>query len=331
MPGLKDQIQDALDEDRILILGSQVLVGFLLRAGFEPRIDELSGPSRAVVLFTACLMIATMALLIAPVTYHRLVARGADTPGLKHFIGRCLRIALFCFVVSVALDIGLAAHLTVSDTILPTALVVVLAAVGAGHLLWLEWTAHRATKLNGQREAFMSATSRWEVEEVPLKDRIRQVLTEARVILPGAQALLGFSLATVLLQAFTSIPMIDRLIHLTSLLCIAVSTMLLMAPAAYHRIVLHGSDTEEFHHYAGRMLVAALVPLGLGIVGELYVVVHKVTGSASAGVALALLCGAVISGLWFGPALLHRPGPVSRTLPTHGRGPAWIRRPMRPA
>jgi len=39
-------------------------------------------------------------------------------------------------------------------------------------------------------------------QQVPLAKKIDQMLTEARVILPGAQALLGFQLAVILTQAF---------------------------------------------------------------------------------------------------------------------------------
>ena len=40
------------------------------------------------------------------------------------------------------------------------------------------------------------------MEKTPLKDRVEQVLTEARVVLPGVQALLGFQLATMLMDGF---------------------------------------------------------------------------------------------------------------------------------
>ena len=43
-------------------------------------------------------------------------------------------------------------------------------------------------------------------ETAPLHSRIEQMLTEARVILPGAQALLGFQLAIVLTDTFEKLP-----------------------------------------------------------------------------------------------------------------------------
>ena len=70
-----------------------------------------------------------------------------------------------------------------------------------------------------------------------LKDKIEQVLTEARVVLPGVQALLGFQLSIMLMQGFESLPPSSRYIHLTSLALMTLSIILLISPAAYHRIV----------------------------------------------------------------------------------------------
>ena len=45
-----------------------------------------------------------------------------------------------------------------------------------------------------------------EEEQTPLKTKIEQMLTEARVVIPGAQALLGFQLIAVLTKAFADLP-----------------------------------------------------------------------------------------------------------------------------
>ncbi len=60
-------------------------------------------------------------------------------------------------------------------------------------------------------------------DTAPLHARIEQMLTEARVILPGAQALLGFQLAIVLTDAFESMPALSRALHGAALLCVALS------------------------------------------------------------------------------------------------------------
>jgi len=112
--------------------------------------------------------------------------------------------------------------------------------------------------------------------------------------------LLGFQLATILLEEFDRLPDTSKYTHLVSLGLIAFSTVLLMTPAAYHRIVEQGEETEHFHRFAGRTVLAAMTLLALGICGDLFVVVRKVSESATAGIASAILLLVGCYGLWFG-------------------------------
>ena len=88
----------------------------------------------------------------------------------------------------------------------------------------------------------------------PLKDKINDVLTEARVILPGSQAVLGFQFIVMLGPGFDKLPRASQWVHLASLSLMALSTILLMTPAAYHRIVEGGESTQRFLRFASRAL-----------------------------------------------------------------------------
>ena len=66
----------------------------------------------------------------------------------------------------------------------------------------------------------------------PLDVRVEQMLTEARVLIPGAQALFGFQLAVMLTDAFGELAVSAKVVHLTALCCIVLAMILLMAPAA---------------------------------------------------------------------------------------------------
>lgn len=79
----------------------------------------------------------------------------------------------------------------------------------------------------------------------PLPARIDQMLTEARVVLPGAQALLGFQFTVMLTHAFEQLPPAVKSIHVVALCCLAVAVILLMSPAALHRIAFDGRDAPE--------------------------------------------------------------------------------------
>lgn len=143
-------------------------------------------------------------------------------------------------------------------------------------------------------------------DETPLHERIEQMMTEARVILPGAQALLGFQLAIVVTRAFDSLPPASRLTHAASLGCIALSVILLIAPAAYHRIVFGGEETEEMHRCGSRFVTAATVPLALGLAGDVYVVIAKIAGAQVVGIAAGAVALALLAGLWHVFPLLVR-------------------------
>ena len=143
-------------------------------------------------------------------------------------------------------------------------------------------------------------------EPTPLETKIKQVLTEARVVLPGVQALLGFQLAAMLTEAFGKLPKSSQYMHLLSLGLLAVSMVLLMSPAAFHRIVERGEDSERLHRFSSTMVVLALVPLALGIAGDFYVVLNKVLENATASIALAVASLVFFFGLWFGVTLAVR-------------------------
>src|SRR5256714_11023566 len=108
------------------------------------------------------------------------------------------------------------------------------------------------------------------------------------------------------MESFDKLPDSSRYIHFASLAMVALSIVLLMTPAAYHRIVERGEETEHFHRFASKMVVAALVPLALGLCGDVYVVVQKVTSSQLVSVVAALITLAIFWELWFGLTLYRR-------------------------
>ena len=168
----------------------------------------------------------------------------------------------------------------------------------------------------------MTERQRNERPPTPLHVKIEQMLTEARVILPGAQALFGFQLAIVLTQTFETLPALSRMVHALSLGLVALAVMLLMAPAAYHRIVYAGEDSDDMHRVGSVLVTAATLPLALGLTGDIYVVIGKIIGP-TIGLAAAAFGLIVLIGLWYGyplaAALSQRPT-TSRRVPAKASG-----------
>ena len=141
----------------------------------------------------------------------------------------------------------------------------------------------------------------------PLDVRVEQMLTEARVMLPGAQALLGFQLAILLTQGFENLPASARIVHTLALCCVALTVILLITPASVHRIGYGGENSERFLRLGSRFVIAAAVPLAAGIAGDIYVAVTKVLDWPQAGILVAAATAALLAGLWLiYPVLLRR-------------------------
>jgi len=91
-----------------------------------------------------------------------------------------------------------------------------------------------------------------------------------------------------------------------ALALVALTVILLMTPAPIHRITFGGEDSERFHAIGSRFIIAAAVPLGLGISLELFVALVRATESPVLGIAGACVTAALFAGLWFVQPLILR-------------------------
>jgi hypothetical protein len=139
---------------------------------------------------------------------------------------------------------------------------------------------------------------RTEEKPTPLPAKIEQMLTEARVILPGAQETLH--------RSFEELAASSRLIHMVSLCAVALAVILLMTPAALHRITFAGEDTPRFFRIGSVFVIAAPLPLALGIAGDLYVATAKAAESTALGAGLGIGALVVLVTLWYALPLMLR-------------------------
>lgn len=302
---LSQRVKDSLDECRMLVLGVQVLLGFAYRGFFEPRFDGLSPLVRACKLGSLALQLFVMAFLLVPVAWHRIASQGEDTPQLEGITRTAATTSLAPFAVALGIEIAVAGLMT-HGPVLGAASGAVITAFA----LFAWYVLPRA-----QRRRDLTKES--EMEPTKLSKKIDHALIECRVVLPGSQALLGFQLITTLMTSFTELPPASKIVHFASLASVAISVVLLMFPAAYHRIAENGDFTERLLSKASAAIIAALAFLAVGMSGDFYVVVQKVTGSAAiAGVAggATLLVFAIA---WFGSRIAARSSADGRALAPH--------------
>jgi hypothetical protein len=283
---LVDRTKTALDESRMLMLGTQILLGFQFQAPFQDAFSVISATEKFVVLVTLAIITIVAGLLIAPSARHRIVDDGEASPALLRFIAIISTMTMPSLALAIGLDLGVAGMRISGPTLGALSAIIGVAAPLA---LWFGplW-------LRQSKEEAMPTSD----EKTPLDAKIDYVLTEARVVLPGAQALLGFQLAIVLTNGFAALPFETKLVHGVGLGLMAIAMALLIAPAAYHRLIYRGRSDPQFYRLAGRLILAATIFLALGVAADAYVVAIKISGSELVASSLGIAVALMLLGLW---------------------------------
>ena len=283
---LADRLKTSLDELRMQVLGAQVLFGFQFQSLFQPGFDCAAGRERLADAASLGTILLSFTALVVPPIQHRIVERGEATRRLLTLTSRCAEFALVTMAIALGcIAFAIANH---EDFHYPyaTALATML---GAG-ALWLGW---RWLPIR------VSAPMREEQAMTDLHTKIDQMLTEARVILPGAQAMLGFQLIVIMTEAFGKLSPPLQHWHFCALALDAFSVVLLITPAAAHRLSFQGSDDVRFHRIGSWLVSLALLPLMLSLALEVYIAAWKLSSdpltAACSAVAALLICG----GAWY--------------------------------
>jgi len=102
--------------------------------------------------------------------------------------------------------------------------------------------------------------------------QMMELLNELRVALPGVQFLLAFLLTVPFAQGFERVTATQKTLFYAALMATAVSTILLIAPSATHRLRFHQRDRTFIIESANKYLIAALVTLAVAIILAIAVV-----------------------------------------------------------
>jgi uncharacterized membrane protein len=131
------------------------------------------------------------------------------------------------------------------------------------------------------------------------------LLQELRVAGLGVQVLFGFMLSLPFTTRFAKLGPAQRDLYVASLLLAAISTALLVAPVAYHRLVFRQHQKERLVKDANVMALGGLAAVGLAISAAVLLVVSYVdTGWPVVAITVFVVC--LYAGLWFALPLIRR-------------------------
>jgi hypothetical protein len=293
------KLKAALDETRLLILGVQILLGFEFQAVFQAGFGDLDPASRNMSLAALGLIVLSIAILIAPSMQHRLVEAGQSSPRLVAITNLLAGLALLPLTIGLALSAYVVCERTFGST-LGAAIAALLGGAAAFGWFGIEF-------IIGRREGEKMPAS-----PTPLKTKIEQLLTEARLIIPGGQALFGFQFVAMLTPGFDHLPQSAKVVHLAALCLVGLNVIIMMTPAALHRLSFGGEDSPRFLRIGSALVIAGPAFLAAGIAAEIYVVFIKALNSPAAAAAASAGALLTLAGFWYA-------WPLALRLKTGGR------------
>lgn len=298
---LDQKLKTALDESRLLILGAQVLFGFTFQAVFQDLFKEVHQASQVLQCAGLIFMLLSVCLLIAPSLYHQIVFDGEGRPGALVYA------SWFAGASLLPLTLGLGASVFVVFEH--------LFGLTAGAIFGLTFTSGSLLLLYGLglglRRPFRSDKMP-DHATTPLRTKIEQMLTEARVIIPGGQALLGFQFVCTFTRSFRELALSMQYLHAAALCSVATSVLLLMTPAALHRIAFHGEDDESFFRIGSAFVVAASIPLAIGVAADVAVVFFRITNNLEIASIAGVSALGVLFAVWLGYPMWRRNSAAAR-------------------
>ena len=132
-----------------------------------------------------------------------------------------------------------------------------------------------------------------------------ELLQELRVAGLGVQVLFGFLLSIPFTTKFGDLSHAQRGLYVATLLLAAVSTALLLAPVAYHRLVFRQHRKGQLVKDANMLAILGLAAVGLAVSSAVLLVVSYVDRGASV-VLITLFVVCLFAALWFVLPLARR-------------------------
>lgn len=129
-------------------------------------------------------------------------------------------------------------------------------------------------------------------------DALNDLLSEIRILLPGAELLAAFLIPLPFTQRFERLSFVERYVYLFTFVTTVLSLACLVTPAVYHRMTRPIHDKRAFKNFANRFVVAGLAIFAVSLVLCTYLVTAVVVNTAAA-IAVASGIAVVLVILWW--------------------------------
>ena len=126
---------------------------------------------------------------------------------------------------------------------------------------------------------------------------LSDMLSELRILLPGAQMLTAFLIILPFNGGARQIIQAERYVFLVTFFCALISLVLLSAPAIQHRLMRPLISKARFKRIASRQIVAGSCALGFALILGTNLVLSEVFGTVT-GVISAVAMAALIGSVW---------------------------------
>ncbi len=124
------------------------------------------------------------------------------------------------------------------------------------------------------------------------------MLSEMRILLPGAQMLSAFLTILPFNAGFAHIHHAEKLLFLATFFLSLTSLVLLSAPAIQHRVMRPLKDRARFKRVATKQIVAGSFTLAIALVLGTDLVISEVFG-ATVGMIMAGIMAALVAIVWW--------------------------------
>lgn len=146
---------------------------------------------------------------------------------------------------------------------------------------------------------------RGESDRARLTRNMGELLQELRVVQAGVQILFAFLLAVAFTARFATATTFQRTTMIVTILLTVVSTVLLMALPAWHRLYFQQHRRMDLIRWGNRFAITGLACLAAAMTGAVLLVSDVVLGFA-AGVTIAAFVAALFGAVWFVVPLARR-------------------------